>query len=147
VESPDVNPEDRQLLETFCTRLKPGARILAAEPHAGWLIERGYSIDVLDPAKDLRFFSVKPENRETFDAVWAGRALGPLKIEEAQRVVAAFFQALKPRVGLLLALHGYPELSFESMIRQNGYQLALTGRREMPESAQATEVAVLALRI
>jgi hypothetical protein len=132
-----MTPDQRQALENFATHLAPGARILYAPAASAdtleerqtpvWLKAHGFSIEELDPAKDLRFLTLK---RESYDAIWAGRALGPLPIEEAQRVVATFFQALKPKTGILFAAHRYPDEAFASMIRQNGFQLLLSGTRE-----------------
>jgi hypothetical protein len=79
-----------------------------------------------DATKDLRMTSLA---RESFDGVWAGEGLGAFPIEEAQRVIAAFFRALKPRVGVLFVGHRYSTTGFESLLRQNGFQVIHQGRQ------------------
>lgn len=145
-----MTPGQRQALEAFGSRLPRGARILYAPARGAesreesrtpeWFRAQGFEIEELDPAKDLRFLSVKRESQGAFDAVWAGRALTAFSIEEAQRVVASFFQALRPRNGHLFAIHGFDGTAFASMLRQNGFQLLLEGKRD-------TETAVIAQRI
>ena len=49
--------------------------------------------------RDLRMLSPK---REFYDAVWCTRTLAHFSIEDMQRILASFFQALKPRSGVLV---------------------------------------------
>jgi hypothetical protein len=161
-----MTPDQRQALETFAKQLPPEGRVLYAAARSAlsheelqtpeWLKSRGFEVEELDPAKDLRFLGLK---REAYDGIWSGRALVAYPIEETQRVIATFFQALKPRAGVLFAayLEGsgtetadggaltyrYAELGFESLLRQNGYQILLQGRRE----GDAEWIAVIARRI
>ena len=49
--------------------------------------------------KDLRLLSLK---REHYDAIWCTRTLPHFSIEDMQRILASFFQALKPGTGVLV---------------------------------------------
>ena len=170
-----MTPDQSQALHTFSSHLPEGARVLyaaAQSTHSAeetrtpeWLRAKGFDVEEIDPAKDLRFFSLKRESRETYDAVWAGRALVTYSIEDAQRILATFFQALRPKTGILFLaylenregesegssptpnhappLHRYAPLGFESMVRQNGYKILLEGKRDH----QGHWIAVLARRI
>jgi len=49
--------------------------------------------------KDLRLFTPK---KEFFDAVWCLRTFSHFKLEDLQRILGLFFQALRPRDGVLV---------------------------------------------
>ena len=115
-------------LEAFSALIPRGGQILCLDDKAAaWFAPRGLEIHALAPDKDLRFLSLK---RESYDGVWAGSALLPLSIEDAQRVIAAFFQALTPLKGAFFAAHSYPEAAFASLMRQNGFQILTQAQSE-----------------
>jgi hypothetical protein len=126
-----MTSDQLQLLESFTQHLSKGARILyAAQDERDippWLRSQGFEVEEVDPAKDLRFLALK---RESYRAIWSGKAVAAFNIEEAQRIIAIFFQALEPRTGILATLHRFPEEAFASMIRQNGFNPLLQGVRE-----------------
>ena len=49
--------------------------------------------------RDLRLLNLK---KEFFDAVWCVRTLSHFQLEEIQRIFGSFFQALRPRTGILV---------------------------------------------
>lgn len=117
-----------EAVEAFLSRIPRGGQVLCRDSQiSAWLTQRGIEVQALDPAKDLRLLSLK---RESFDGIWAGTAFGTFPIEDAQRIIASFFQALRPRTGVLFAAHQFPETAFASMIRQNGFQPLLQGQWE-----------------
>lgn len=126
-------------LETFAAQLPPGARVFCVESEArAWLAPRGFELEVPETGRDLRMLSPR---RATFDGAWLGTELKRFPIEESQRVVATFFQALKPGRGALFASHSHPETAFASMLRQNGFAVLLQGQSDEGDQA------VLARRI
>jgi hypothetical protein len=118
-----------EALEKFAARLTRGAKVFCADDDAAaaWLKLRGFEVALRDPAKDLRLTSLP---RSGFAGIWVGASLERLSIEDAQRVVATFFQALVPKTGTLFVAHPYSETGFGSMLRQNGFQILDVGRQE-----------------
>ena len=124
----------KQMLGTFASLLPKGAQVLVAEPSDSlqtrqWLSDHGY--ETLTTEKDLRFFQVQ---RESLDAVWCHRL--PTKkswnIDELHRVLGIFFQALKPKTGILFlsfqsTQYPQPEKTVYSLLRQSGFLLPLNG--------------------
>jgi hypothetical protein len=122
------DPLPIQALEAFSARLQRGSLVLCLEPQVGdWLARRGIEVQYLPEDKDLRLLSLK---RESYDGVWAGSALASHAIEDAQRVIATFFQALRPAGGMLFAAHSFPEPAFASLLRQNGFSIQLSGQNK-----------------
>ena len=121
--------------------------------------------------KDLRFASL---TKESLDGIWCSQVLQHLTIDECHRVLAIYFQALRPRTGLLFAsfllgeestddapvdpattrfkdehgrsFHRFTEKAFHSLLRQSGFTAVLQGTR--PDAAHPDRVwaAVLAQR-
>ena len=102
----------------------------------------GLNVEEVAASKDLRFLSLK---RESFDAIWSGESWPHYSIDDAQRILATYFQSLKPKTGLLFAViaekieedeaphqigHRYSEKAFGALVRQNGFQILLQARRE-----------------
>jgi hypothetical protein len=126
------------LLESFAARLRAGSRIYCADEQAArWLAPRGFELEMRDPGKDMRFLQLP---KASLSGVWAGNALAGYPIEETQRVIATFFQALEPRTGILFAAHHFGRDAFASMIRQNGF-------RALEEASRDGWFTVLAQRI
>lgn len=126
-----LNSAPLPALEKFSAQIPRGARILCTNEDAGaWLTERGFEIQNLPPDKDLRLLSLR---RESFAGIWAGSGLTRhptrpiIPIEDAQRVIATFFQALVPGKGMLFAVHPYPAGAFASLLRQNGLEILSQG--------------------
>ena len=152
-----LTPHQRQALESFAAHLPRGARVLYAAGKSAdsvdearspeWFRAQGFQLEILDSEKDLRFLSFKKETQGTLDAIWAGRALLFYSIEEAQRILATFFQALRPKSGILFAVHSYSQDGFASMLRQNGYQIHSEGTRPGAPSTEESQVAVIVRRI
>lgn len=119
-------------LEAFAARLPREAQVLCSDPGVGdWLRIRGLSPRALDLSRDLRMLSLA---RESLDGIWVGGAgdtgaFNAISIEDAQRVVATFFKALRPTRGVLCILHPYAPLAFESMLRQNGFHILTQAER------------------
>jgi hypothetical protein len=136
-ERPRVNPI--QALEIFSSHVPRGGNVLCLDLEAAaWLTLRGVETHILAPDKDLRFLSLK---RASYAGIWAGASLKPLPIEDAQRVIAAFFQALLPKTGVLFTAHAYPPTAFASLLRQNGFQPLLEGHTENVVEEIAEKVA------
>jgi hypothetical protein len=120
-----------QALETFSALLPRGGNVLCLDAEAAaWLTLRGIETHILTPDKDPRMLSLK---RETYAGIWAGSVLKSFSIEDAQRVIAGFFQALTPKTGVLYMAHSYPATSFASLLRQNGFLTLLEGQVENVE--------------
>ncbi|MGK5082101.1 class I SAM-dependent methyltransferase [Bdellovibrionota bacterium FG-1] len=135
--------ETRQLLEHFAIHLPPQGQVFCLPSQAEiplWLQSHGYTVQEMDAAKDARLLSLP---RESFDGIWAGQALANLPIEETQRVVASFFQGLRPKTGVFSAILTYPEKALASMLRQNGFNLLTLGRAKSDDS----HLAIIACRI
>ena len=125
----------------------PGGNVLVAQGlddnHSVPAELRAYGLDVEEVAasKDLRFLSLK---RESFDAIWSGKCWSHYSINDAQRILAAYFLSLKPKTGILFAVvdektdetpahqpeHRYSEKAFGALLRQNGFQILLQARHE-----------------
>jgi hypothetical protein len=101
--------------------------VYCADPQAAsWLSVRGFEIEMRDPSKDLRMLSLP---RESLAGAWLGDVVTSFPIEEAQRIVAVLFRALLPRSGMLFVAHRFAETGFESLLRQNGFEILHTGRK------------------
>jgi heme A synthase len=119
-----------EALEAFSARLPRGGRVLVCAPgSASWFGERGFEVETLPHQKDLRLFSTKAES---IDGIWAEERLADYSIEDAQRIVAAFFRALRPNQGVFFASHRYPPDAFASLLRQNGFKTCLNGQNDAP---------------
>jgi SAM-dependent methyltransferase len=82
-------------LEAF-TRLGLQAEGVDGSPHSVAEAEKkGLNVQ----HRDLRMLNLR---RESFDAIWCTRTLPHFSIEDMQRILASFFQALKPRAGILV---------------------------------------------
>lgn len=163
---------DLAALKGFFELLPQGARVLDAGCGTGqdlvWLKENGCQVEGVDASarmveiaslqgvpvekRDLRFLNLA---KETYDGIWCNQTLAHLSIEECQRVLAIFFQGLKPRTGIaclsylegqgseldpspestteLLSprrtLHSFNENGFLSLVRQSGFQPLRKGER------------------
>jgi 2-polyprenyl-3-methyl-5-hydroxy-6-metoxy-1,4-benzoquinol methylase len=176
---------DTEGLQAFVNSLPPHARVLDAGCGAGyamqWLRDQGgCEVEGVDASekliglartrgltascRDLRLLSVP---RESFDGIWCSRTLPHLTIDECQRALASFFQALKPRTGMLFAsfiegtgersepfthdgapmrtFHFFTENAFLSLLRQSGFSLVARGERKDPASGERW-IAVVARR-
>lgn len=128
-----------EALETFASRLPRASRIFCAnDPQAAsWLSARGFAIEPYDPARDLRMLSLP---RESLMGAWLGNALTGFTIEDAQRIVASLFKALQPRSGMLFVAHSFSETGFESLLRQNGFEILNQGRRPPWQAVTARRI-------
>ncbi len=121
--------------------------------------------------KDLRFASL---TKESFDGIWCSQVLQHLTIDECHRVLAIYFQALRPRTGLLFAsfllgeepaagavvdpaasrfkdehgrsFHRFTEKAFHSLLRQSGFTAVLQGTRADATNPDRVWAAVVAQR-
>ena len=121
--------------------------------------------------KDLRFASL---TKESLDGIWCSQVLQHLTIDECHRVLAIYFQALRPRTGLLFAsfllgeestddapvdpattrfkdehgrsFHRFTEKAFHSLLRQSGFTAVLQGTRADAANPDRVWAAVLAQR-
>lgn len=157
---------DLAALREFCGRLPAGGRVLDAACGAGrdlrYLKEAGFRAEGFDasPAMvelarrhsganvwraDMLLLSLP---RESYDGIWANRALIHLPPAGCQRVMASFFSALRPGGILFVSIEaGEGELrdraddpsgparwiyryrmeDFASLLRQSGFQPLLVG--------------------
>jgi hypothetical protein len=138
---------DRQLLHEFHSFLPENQKMntiwlagISALEEPLWFYHQGHQVDVTDSSldklvsaqnltdglpisfsqKDLRLFSPK---KETLDGIWCRNSLISFSAEETQRVLASFFSALKPKTGILFVMTRMPELAFQSLLRQSGFQV------------------------
>ena len=167
--------QDRTGLEAFAREIPVGGAVFDAGCGAGQDLEffrlRGFQADGIDASarlvemarakgldatqKNILFAQLKKEH---YDGIWCSRLLPHLSIEECQRVLAIFFQALKPRTGVLFlsfiegegsftdpeqgdgarrTFYRFSQKAMGSLLRQSGFAPILHGVSEIAEPAPA----------
>ena len=141
-----MNLHQRQAINTFTTHLiqnrnaHPEANkvLIAPDPSATTLAQEltqlGFEIEEIPSSKDLRFLSPP---KESYAGIWSGETWPNYPIDDAQRILAIYFQTLKPKTGVIFAAtqltgekQSYSEKAFGSLVRQSGFQILIQAKRE-----------------
>lgn len=152
--------------EIFLSHLAPASRVLVPGCSDGafafQMARQGHEVLGIDRAaapenhpsrlgvrfetRDIRLFSPTPES---WDGIYCHRLISYLNAEEVRRVLMIFFQALKPKTGVLFLSHlladgsseamthgkkgeryfAYDSEAFQSLLRQSGFSTELKGKQ------------------